>query len=143
MLVALRFRELGLVSRDRECNLQLPSARPVTGYATTCECTPEPRSGVGADGSIFQKLFVKLFRILWQIFFGRRRLKKRSEKTENARSKRKHRKGRGQAAAKKRSPLLRMWKRDRARSAKVHACGAQMNRELGISRNFERVRGMS
>ena len=51
LLVALRFRELGLVSRDRECNLQLPSARPVTGYATTCECTPEPRSGVGADGS--------------------------------------------------------------------------------------------
>ena len=51
MLVALRFRELGLVSRDRECNLQLPSARPVIGYATTCECTPEPRSGVGADGS--------------------------------------------------------------------------------------------
>ena len=74
----------------------------------------------------------------FKIFFGRRRLKKRSEKTENARSKRKHRKGRGQAAAKKRSPLLRMWKRGRARRAKVHACGAQMNRELQeISRECE------
>ena len=63
---------------------------------------------------------------------------KRSEKTENARSKRKHRKGRGQAAAKKRSPLLRMWKRGRARSAKVHACGAQINREFQeISRECE------
>ena len=73
-------------------------------------------------------------------FFGRRRLKKRSEKTENARSKRKHRKGkgRGQAAAKKRSPLHRMWKRGRARSAKVHACGAQINREFQeISRECE------
>ena len=71
-------------------------------------------------------------------FFGRRRLKKRSEKTEIARSKRKHRKGRGQAAAKKRSPLLRMWKRDRARSAKVHACGAQINQEFQeISRECE------
>ena len=69
---------------------------------------------------------------------GRRRLKKRSEKTEIARSKRKHRKGRGQAAAKKRSPLLRMWKRGRARSAKVHACGAQINREFQeISRECE------
>ena len=28
----------------------------------------------------------------------------------------------GQAAAKKRSPLHRMWKHERARSAKVHAC---------------------
>ena len=64
--------------------------------------------------------------------------KKRSEKTEIARSKRKHRKGRGQAAAKKRSPLLRMWKRGRARSAKVHACGAQINREFQeISRECE------
>ena len=71
-------------------------------------------------------------------FFGRRRLKKRSEKTEIARSKRKHRKGRGQAAAKKRSPLLRMWKRGRARSAKGHACGAQINREFQeISRECE------
>ena len=44
----------------------------------------------------------------------------------------------GQAAAKKRSPLLRMWKRDRARSAKVHACGAQLNREFQeISRECE------
>ena len=59
-------------------------------------------------------------------FFGRRRLKKRSEKTEIARSKRRHRKGGGQAAAKKRSPLRRMWNRGRARSAKVHACGAQL-----------------
>ena len=65
-------------------------------------------------------------------------MKKRSEKTEIARSKRKHRKGRGQAAAKKRSPLLRMWKRGRARSAKVHACGAQINREFQeISRECE------
>ena len=44
-------RELGLGSRDRECNLQLPSAHPMTGCATTCVCIPEPRSGVGADGS--------------------------------------------------------------------------------------------
>ena len=44
----------------------------------------------------------------------------------------------GQAAAKKRSPLLRMWKRERARSAKVHACGAQINREFQeISRECE------
>ena len=70
--------------------------------------------------------------------FGRRRLKKRSEKTEAARSKRRHRKGGGQAATKKRSPLHRMWNRGRARIAKVHACGAQRNREFQeISRECE------
>ena len=62
----------------------------------------------------------------------------RSEKTEVARSKRRHRKGGGQAATKKRSPLRRMWNRGRARSAKVHACGAQLNREFQeISRECE------
>ena len=96
----------------------------------TCFCT--------AQTSIFQKFFVKLFRIFWQIFFGRRRLKKRSEKTEIARSKRRHRKGGGQAAAKMRSPLRRMWNRGRARSAKVHACGAQLKGEFQeISRECE------
>ena len=77
---------------------------------------------------------------LSQFFFGRRRLKKRSEKTRIARSKRKHRKGkgRGQAAEKKRSPLHLVWKRGRARSAKVHACGAQINQEFQeISRECE------
>ena len=67
-------------------------------------------------------------------------MKKRSEKTEIARSKRKHRKGkgRGQAAEKKRSPLHLVWKRGRARSAKVHACGAQINQEFQeISRECE------
>ena len=73
--------------------------------------------------------------------FGRRRLKKRSEKTEIARSKRRHRKGGGQAAAKKRSPLRRMWNRGRARSAKVHACGAQLKGEFQeISRECEGAR---
>ena len=67
-------------------------------------------------------------------------MKKRSEKTRIARSKRKHRKGkgRGQAAEKKRSPLHLVWKRGRARSAKVHACGAQINQEFQeISRECE------
>ena len=80
------------------------------------------------------------FLLVFAFFFGRRRLKKRSEKTENARSKRKHRKGkgRGQAAEKKRSPLHLVWKRGRARSAKVHACGAQINQEFQeISRECE------
>ena len=75
-----------------------------------------------------------------KFFFGRRRLKKRSEKTRIARSKRKHRKGkgRGRAAEKKRSPLHLVWKRGRARSAKVHACGAQINQEFQeISRECE------
>ena len=65
-------------------------------------------------------------------FFGRRRLKKRSEKTRNARSKRKHQKGkgRGQAAEKKRSPLHLVWKRGRARSTKIHACGARISQEF-------------
>ena len=71
--------------------------------------------------------------------FGRRRLKRRSEKTEVARSKRRHRKGGGQAATKKRSPLRRMWNRGRARSAKVHACGAQLKGEFQeISSDFAR-----
>ena len=77
---------------------------------------------------------------IFAIFFRRRRLKKRSEKTRIARSKRKHRKGkgRGQAAEKKRSPLHLVWKRGRARSAKVHACGAQINQEFQeISRECE------
>ena len=74
-------------------------------------------------------------------FSGRRRLKKRSEKTEVARSKRRHRKGGGQATTKKRSPLHRMWNRGRARSAKVHACGAQRNREFQeISRECEVIK---
>ena len=65
-------------------------------------------------------------------FSGRRRLKKRYEKTEIARSKRKHRKGegRGQAAEKIRSPLHLAWKRVLVRGAKVHACGAQMKQEF-------------
>ena len=68
-------------------------------------------------------------------------MKKRSEKTENARSKRRHRKGGGQAATKKRSPLRRMWNRGRARSAKVHACGAQLKGEFQeISRECEGAR---
>ena len=50
-LMAYRYRELELVSRDPECNLQLPSERRVTEYATTCACTPEPRNGVRADGT--------------------------------------------------------------------------------------------
>ena len=51
------------MSRDRECNLQLPSARPVTKYATTCACTPEPRSGGGADGSVKTRSDHKLCRM--------------------------------------------------------------------------------
>ena len=85
--------------------------------------------------------FSAVFPSFSQFFFGRRRLKKRSEKTEIARSKRRHRKGGGQAAAKKRSPLRRMWNRGRARSAKVHACGAQLKGEFQeISRECEGAR---
>ena len=43
-------------------------------------------------------------------------------------------KERGQAAEMFRSPLLMTWKCVRARSAKVHACGAQL--KTRISRNF-------
>ena len=39
-------------------------------------------------------------------------------------------KGRGQAAERKRSPLHLIWKRGRARSAKVHACGAEIDLEF-------------
>ena len=88
------------------------------------------------DGGHFWAIFGQFF-----MDFGRRRLKKRTEKTEIARSKRRHRKGGGQAAAKKRSPLRRMWNRGRARSAKVHACGAQLKGEFQeISRECEGAR---
>ena len=67
------------------------------------------------------KILPKLYSPTTSLFFFRPRLPGRKGNTE---------KEGGQAAAKKRSPLLRMWKRDRARSAKVHACGAQINREF-------------
>ena len=89
------------------------------------------------------QIFVTCYLIF---FFGRRRLKKRSEKTRIARSKRKHRKGkgRGQAAKKIRSPLHLAWKRVLVRGAKVHACGAQIKQEFQeISGKVERVRGNS
>ena len=39
-------------------------------------------------------------------------------------------KGGGQAVERKRSPLHLVWKRGRARSAKVHACGAEIKQEF-------------
>ena len=50
---------------------------------------------------------INLANVFLFFVFGRRRLKKRSEKTEIARPKRKHRKrkGKGQASEKIRSPL--------------------------------------
>ena len=36
----------------------------------------------------------------------------------------------GQAAERKRSPLHLVWKRGRARSAKVHTCGAEIKQEF-------------
>ena len=78
-------------------------------------------------------------------FFGRMRLKKRSEKTEIARTKRRHRKrkmGGGKRLNKKiRSPLHQGWKHALARNTQVHACGAQIKREFQeISRHDEKFR---
>ena len=92
----------------------------------------------------FSKLkFLLKLAEFFAFFFGRRRLKKRSEKTEIARSKRKHRKRKREGASVREDsqpppPGLETCSSSRRKSSRVW--GTNKTR---ISRNFGGVRGIS